>query len=230
MLGDVLMQRIEGRWAAEERSGADSLTISNSLQPTTGAPPPSTSPTPLPAAAAAAAPLNTASLEPEPASSDALRHPPRTDDAIDWPRVARMGVYRMAVFGPIFSVFIRRLEMAVKAPGARGVAIKVAMDQLVLQPPVVCLFYFTMAVFEGRPFRDGVDRAIEMLVPTIKLNAPFWTTVHIVTFSVIPAQHRVLWVSLIQCGWTSVMSHLNHGAASRQTPLPAVETISPNAG
>lgn len=196
MVGDVIMQRKEARWDADE---AASLAVSGKST------------------------LQTQAVQrvQEPESND--------QDCslaweVDWARTARMGVYRTVVFAPIFSVFLSRLERAVKATGAKGVALKVVADQLVLQPPMLCLFYFTMTVFEGRPVSEGADRAADMLVPTLKLNIPFWTTVHLVTFSMIPAAYRVAWVSVIQCGWTSVMSHLNHRAALGQS-IPSWSSI-----
>lgn len=145
---------------------------------------------------------------------------------MNYRRTANMVVYRTLVFGPIFSTFIRRLEMAVPWTGWRGVAAKVAVDQIIFQPPMLMIFYGSLATLEGRPLRDAVDRAEKMLLPTLQLNVPFWTTVHCLTFSVIPVQYRVAWVSLIQCGWSAVMSGLNQRAAIGKPPLPlGVEAV-----
>jgi protein Mpv17 len=145
---------------------------------------------------------------------------------MDWRRTGNMVIYRMFIFGPIFSTFIRKLEAVVPWTGWRGVVAKVAVDQLIFQPPILCVFYASLATLEGRSLSDAVDRAKTMLWPTLQLNVPFWTTVHCVTFSVIPVQHRVAWVSLIQCAWSAVMSGLNKRAATGKPPLPlGVDTV-----
>lgn len=131
-------------------------------------------------------------------------------------RTARFCAFRLLVFGPVLAVWMRGLERLVRVPGKRGVAMKIGLDQFVLQPPMLCTFYFSMAVLEGSGPSVGATRAAEMLVPTMKLNVPFWVSIHTVTFTAIPPQYRVAWISLIQIGWNAVMSHLNQSAVKNE--------------
>ena len=55
---------------------------------------------------------------------------------------ARFCAFRLLVFGPVLAVWMRGLERLVRVPGKRGVAMKIGLDQFVLQPPMLCTFYF----------------------------------------------------------------------------------------
>lgn len=130
-------------------------------------------------------------------------------DNNDWVRTARMVVYRAAIFTSMDSLFLNQVTAGT---AKKAVLWKYASAQLLAQPPVLCLFYFAMALLEGRSINAGVNRASDMLVPTLTLTVPLWTFSHIATFTVIPAAHRVAWVLLVQCAWTGVLSHLNSHA------------------
>eukprot|EP00040_Diaphanoeca_grandis_P025281 m.139830 g.139830 ORF g.139830 m.139830 type:complete len:238 (+) comp30084_c1_seq4:571-1284(+) len=141
----------------------------------------------------------------------------------DLARTARFAVYRLFLFGPALAVFVRSMERGVKAKGKAGVAIKIALDQLAFQPVSLCVFYFSMATMEGQSPSQAVDRATNMLLPTLKVNWPFWIPVHVITFSYIPASYRVAWISFLQVGWAAVMSHLNQRAIKEETMQAALQ-------
>ena len=245
VVGDVLMQRLELRWAREEAAaaaasasacgggavdadasggnthyaGSGSRAGGPSIETISSHPSDSMT---------ASTSLSHDNVERVRAESQRVSGTGGNDNQgdLNYRRTANMVVYRTLVFGPIFSTFIRRLEMAVPWTGWRGVVAKVAVDQIIFQPPMLMIFYGSLATLEGRSLRDAVNRAEKMLLPTLQLNVPFWTTVHCLTFSVIPVQYRVAWVSLIQCGWSAVMSGLNQRAATGKPPLPlGVEAV-----
>ena len=80
---------------------------------------------------------------------------------------------------------------------------------------------------EGRPLRDGVRRAREMLWPTLQVNWPFWSMVQLLTFGVLPKPWRVAWISVVHVFWNAFLSSLNQRARAGPVggPLSAVESL-----
>ena len=135
----------------------------------------------------------------------------------DYARTARMGFFRLLIFGPGYSLWIRQLDKVVKMPTFRTtVAAKVCCDQFIWAPPALAVFYVWTSVTEGKSFVEGFDRAKNNLWPTLMLNWPVWCTVQLVTFSVIPLQFRVGFVSFVQVFWSAVLSGLNEEARSKE--------------
>lgn len=65
--------------------------------------------------------------------------------------------------------------------------------------------------FRGRVL-EGVKRAQLMLWPTLQINWPFWCTVHLATFTVVPLQHRLVFISTVQVAWNAFLSGMNEAA------------------
>ena len=146
----------------------------------------------------------------------------------DAARTARIAAFRLLVFGPAYSIWMRTLEKKVRLPQTKAVVAKIALDQLIWTPPSLMTFYFSMACMEGRGIHEGAERAKTMLWPTLRINWPFWSCVQLVTFSVVPVQHRVVWVSFVHVGWNAFVSGLNQQArvASLEKPRGSESTQS----
>lgn len=81
-----------------------------------------------------------------------------------------------------------------------------ACDQLLFAPTFIGVFLTSMAVLEGTPPRDKLDKSY---VPALTTNYMVWPFVQLVNFKFVPLQHRVLFVNLIAIGWNCYLSFLN---------------------
>ena len=143
---------------------------------------------------------------------------------VDVERTQLICAHRMFVFGPMYVLWLRVLESRVGSLGlsaGRTVVTKIAADQFIWTPPSMTGFYLWMGALELRGadwqlrLESGLSRASDLLWPTLQVNWPFWAVVQSVTFSVVPIQHRVIWVSAVQVVWNAYLSHLNEGARER---------------
>ena len=50
----------------------------------------------------------------------------------------------------------------------------------------------------------------------------FWPLVHCITYSVIPAQHRILWVNMVDLVWNAILATISQ----KSEPAEAEETLS----
>lgn len=83
---------------------------------------------------------------------------------------------------------------------------RVACDQLVFAPTFIGVFLSSMAVLEGSPVRDKLDRSYRSALTT---NWMIWPFVQLVNFKLVPLEHRVLFVNVISIGWNCYLSYLN---------------------
>jgi protein Mpv17 len=140
-------------------------------------------------------------------------------------RVGRMMIYRSMFFAPTYALWLRGLEKVVPATvvSVRTVVTKVAMEQVIWGPPALGMFYVVMSCLEGNSPQHGYERAKALIVETIKMSVCFWTPMQLVTFSVVPMQYRVLWVSILQVGWNAWLSAMNQNEKVRQLKLSVEE-------
>ena len=66
---------------------------------------------------------------------------------------------------------------------------------------------------------ETVDRAIEMLPPTMIRHWSVWPFVHTINFYYFSLHHRVLVQNLVLVGWSGYLSHLNNGGLKKQLQL-----------
>jgi protein Mpv17 len=144
----------------------------------------------------------------------------KTWKTFDLARTGRMGLFRLALFGPGYSVWIRQLDKVfVKKNSFKTVASKIFCDQFIWAPPALGIFYIWTSILEGKTLRDGFNRVNTTLWPTLLVNWPFWGVVQGVTFGFVPIQYRVAWVSFVQIFWSAYLSGMNEKARNQEEQL-----------
>mmetsp|Transcript_9065 Transcript_9065/g.26422 ORF Transcript_9065/g.26422 Transcript_9065/m.26422 type:complete len:98 (+) Transcript_9065:950-1243(+) len=57
--------------------------------------------------------------------------------------------------------------------------------------------------------KEYAGEEIKTRLPTVLFTAwRFWPIVHVVTYGLIPARHRVLWVNCVDLVWSSILAAL----------------------
>eukprot|EP00531_Pseudo-nitzschia_arenysensis_P002409 CAMPEP_0116133802 /NCGR_PEP_ID=MMETSP0329-20121206/10304_1 /TAXON_ID=697910 /ORGANISM="Pseudo-nitzschia arenysensis, Strain B593" /LENGTH=300 /DNA_ID=CAMNT_0003628465 /DNA_START=327 /DNA_END=1229 /DNA_ORIENTATION=- len=83
---------------------------------------------------------------------------------------------------------------------------KILMDQTVYLTIKCSLYIGAVGLLAGED-RESVAKTIKDKIGGIVVTAwKFWPIVHCVTYSVIPAQHRVLWVNSVDLVWNAILS------------------------
>jgi len=104
---------------------------------------------------------------------------------------------------------------------------KILMDQT-LYLTIKCSLYIGAVGLLAGEDRKSVCQTIRDKIGGIVVTAwKFWPIVHCVTYSVIPAQHRVLWVNSVDLVWNAILSSAaQKGEESEEaTTTAAVDTI-----
>ena len=81
-----------------------------------------------------------------------------------------------------------------------------AADQGLFAPTFIGVFLSSMAVLEGTPPSEKLEKSY---FEALKSNYLIWPFVQLVNFKVVPLQHRLLFVNVISIGWNCYLSFLN---------------------
>eukprot|EP01025_Chloroclados_australasicus_P011892 TRINITY_DN1531_c0_g1_i1.p2 TRINITY_DN1531_c0_g1~~TRINITY_DN1531_c0_g1_i1.p2 ORF type:complete len:201 (-),score=17.25 TRINITY_DN1531_c0_g1_i1:503-1105(-) len=137
----------------------------------------------------------------------------------DLTRTVRMSVYGGMVMGPFAHHWFNLLDKVVfpRYPThPTTVVVKAALDQLVQAPIGLSIFYIYQEALQGRPDRIG-ETIKEKLMPTLYMTWKFWPMAHLINFSVVPLDLRILYVNVVSVAYTCLLSRL---AAEKQEAAP----------
>ncbi|CAI5717148.1 unnamed protein product [Peronospora farinosa] len=130
------------------------------------------------------------------------------EDRYGLKRTARMMVWGGLVFGPIGHVWYNFLEKTIRGKGTAAIIKKIAIDQVILAPPLALAFFTYAGYSEGEPLHDTVKTAVTKLRPTLAVNWTVWPLVHVGTFGFVPLQYRVLYINVANIGWSAFLSQM----------------------
>ncbi|ERS96861.1 protein Mpv17 [Sporothrix schenckii 1099-18] len=122
-------------------------------------------------------------------------------------RTGRMALYGGTVFGPAAATWYGILQRHVVLSTPRKTMLaRVAADQGVFAPVFIGVFLSSMAVLEGGSPQEKLEKNYKN---ALTANYMLWPAAQMVNFSLVPLEHRVLFVNLVSIGWNSYLSYLN---------------------
>lgn len=112
-----------------------------------------------------------------------------------------------AVFGPAATTWFKFLQNNVVLRNKNlEILARVGVDQGVFAPVMIGVFLSSMAVLEGVPPQEKLEKSYTTALTS---NYMLWPFVQMVNFKLVPLHHRVLFVNVISIGWNSYLSFLN---------------------
>eukprot|EP01024_Parvocaulis_polyphysoides_P020242 TRINITY_DN19381_c0_g3_i2.p2 TRINITY_DN19381_c0_g3~~TRINITY_DN19381_c0_g3_i2.p2 ORF type:complete len:203 (+),score=13.96 TRINITY_DN19381_c0_g3_i2:201-809(+) len=128
----------------------------------------------------------------------------------DISRTVRMSVYGGAIGGPLAHHWFNFLDKFVlpnhpQSPFA--IVSKMFLDQVVQAPLGLSLFYAYQETMQGRAHMTG-EVISEKLLPTLLMTWKFWPLAHLVNFSIIPLEQRILYCNAVSVVYTCLLSRL----------------------
>lgn len=110
------------------------------------------------------------------------------------------------VFGPITCAYYEFSDSILDPYVLANRPIKILMDQSVYAASKYTLFVALREVIGGTRPSEALGIAGRSTWPLLKRGWRFWPAVHMVTYSVIPPRHRVLWVNCADLVWVTILS------------------------
>lgn len=93
---------------------------------------------------------------------------------------------------------------------------KILMDQTVYLTVKCSIYISAVGLLQGDDWKS-VQTNVQTKLPNIVLTAwKFWPLVHLVTYGVIPARHRILWVNCVDLVWNAILATMSQ----KTTPPP----------
>jgi len=127
---------------------------------------------------------------------------------IDMSSVKRYAVMGCVVFPPILTKWYHWLETAFPCTSPRVVVKKLVLDQFLLTPWVVAIFYVGMAALEGKKGADLLTELKQKGITTFILDCCYWLPVQYLNFKFVPAWLRVTYIGVTTFIWLNVLCYI----------------------
>ena len=121
-------------------------------------------------------------------------------------------------FGPLVHEYYQFSDHILPVDGGMFIRLqKIIMDQTIYLSVKCSIYISAVGLLQGDDIAS-VKQNVQTKLPNIVLTAwKFWPLVHLVTYGVIPARHRILWVNCVDLIWNAIlatMSQKNTGEES----------------
>ncbi|CAH3145275.1 unnamed protein product [Porites evermanni] len=133
--------------------------------------------------------------------------PLREHDVI---RTVRMAAVGTVVIGPIFHVWYAALDQRFSHRSPGNAMRKMTVDQSILAPVFLVLFYGAVGIVERRTIKQISDKIYEEFYPNMVVNYKIWPAVQFLNFYLFPAHLRVLVVNVVSLFWNTYLAWTSH--------------------
>merc|ERR1711988_367033 len=134
----------------------------------------------------------------------------------DFASVGRYGVLGTFIFPTMLHFWYKWLDSKYIGNSAGIIIRKMLLDQFVISPPILAIFYIGMSIMERR--EDIFSECRKKLVPTFQSSCMFWMPAQAVNFIFLPTQFRVVYIGTCSLLWVNILCILKRGTEnSKQT-------------
>ncbi|KAI4502954.1 hypothetical protein M0802_001998 [Mischocyttarus mexicanus] len=126
----------------------------------------------------------------------------------NWPRLKRFAIYGFFLAGPLLHGWYKWLDTFYKGKSIKLVLTKLFVDQFVLTPPLVCLFFISMSLMESKS--DILEECKTKFVKTFQTSCLFWIPVQFFNFILIPPTLRITYVSIAALCWVNILCYIKN--------------------
>lgn len=132
----------------------------------------------------------------------------RPSPSLDMGSVKRYAIMGTLVFPPILTKWYSWLESRFPCTSPRVVARKLILDQFLLTPWVVVLFYVGMAALEGKRGEALTDELKQKGLKTFLLDCCYWLPVQYLNFKFVPPWLRVTYIGVTTFIWLNILCYI----------------------
>lgn len=159
-------------------------------------------------------PSSSSSL-PSSSPTDAHRAETEEDPAkLCWKRVVAFSAYGFAWLGPVGHVWYSKLDQWALRKWPHGspkfLLAKIVPDTVIFGPLSLAFLFGLVATSEGRSFEQLKQQYRRDYIPTVLAEAAFWPLAQYFNFRFVPVPSQLLVVNLVNFGWASFLSYIQH--------------------
>lgn len=126
---------------------------------------------------------------------------------LDVKRILRSGIVGLAFQAPIYHYYYEITESILPTDGGFVNAVaKIVLDQTITIATWNALYYLILGAMTKKPFDESIDLIKKSAWPLMVNGWKLWPAAHILTYTVIPTEHRLLYVDVIEIIWVVILS------------------------
>ena len=127
----------------------------------------------------------------------------------DASRTIKNGIVGMC-FGPAVHEYYEFSDWILPVDGVTiGItnrAFKILMDQTIYLSIKCSIYIMAIGLLNGESLQNGSENVKNRIKPIMFAAWKFWPLVHCVTYGLIPARHRILWVNSVDLFWNAILA------------------------
>jgi len=132
----------------------------------------------------------------------------KADHSYDVNSIKRYAIMGTAVFGPILTKWYFWLDNKFPCTSKGVVLKKLFLDQFILTPWLIAVFYIGMSVLEGLKNDEVFCECRTKLLPTFAMDTCYWLPVQALNFMFVPPWLRVAYVGITTFVWLNVLCYI----------------------
>jgi len=126
-------------------------------------------------------------------------------------RVLRNGLIGLG-FGPLVHEYYQFSDHILPVDGGLLVRLqKIVMDQTLYLTVKCSIYIMAVGLLAGDDFETVKGRVKDRIGGIVFTAWKFWPLVHCITYGVIPARHRILWVNCVDLIWNAILASMSNG-------------------
>lgn len=136
----------------------------------------------------------------------------------DWGRIGRMFLTGL-LFGPVHHYFYAWMDKRIPHRSVKFVTQKILLDQIIMSPVCIVLFFYSMGALEGRPSKETTVEMKEKFIPIYVVDWSIWPPTQFINFYYLPVKYQVLYINAVTMVYNVYLSFMKH----KNMPLEIIE-------
>ena len=126
-------------------------------------------------------------------------------------------------FGPLVHQYYEFSDAILPVEVGINRLYKILMDQTIYLFVKCSVYIIAVGTLSGQSFEESYGNARDRIKSIMFTAWKFWPLVHCLTYSVIPAQHRILWVNSVDLIWNAILASISRGGGEEDEGELSVE-------
>ncbi|XP_034109622.1 mpv17-like protein isoform X1 [Drosophila albomicans] len=140
---------------------------------------------------------------------------PEQREDIDYTTVGRYAVMGTAIYAPTLYAWYKWLDGTFPGTLKKTIVKKLLLDQFILTPYCLTLFYTGMSLMEGSD--DIFQELREKFMPTFQRSCVFWLPAQALNFLFIAPRFRIIYMGFCGMIWVNILCWIKRQSLSTET-------------
>ncbi|RZF44263.1 hypothetical protein LSTR_LSTR006813 [Laodelphax striatellus] len=130
-------------------------------------------------------------------------HPTGT---FDWVRIRDMTIVGFVIGGPQHYLY-EYMDKFLPGTSGRTIVKKIALDQSIVSPVCIFLFFVGLGVAEQGSVAKGFEEFKKKFITVYSIDWCFWPPTQYINFAYVPSKFRVMYVNVMTCFYDVFLSY-----------------------